>query len=198
MANFQQAGEHRSVLLLGHSFVRRFGEYLVSPPHPFRSDLNLPAGVQFYCQGVGGRIVPSLIRYDLGAVDSVRPDVIVLEIGSNDLCDPSVSFLTIGSAIDDLCALLMDRFQVRHVVVCQILRRIVLPYPAFNEQVLLLNNYLEVVIGDRAHATFWKHRGFWHNTSILFCPDGVHPNYAGLGRLYRSYRGAILQALPRL
>ena len=190
-------GSHtqRSVLLLNHSFVRRFGVFLQHAEPPVYPDLDLPgSGVQFVVHGRGGRTVPSLLQHDIGVVRILRPWMVILEIGSNDLCIPHIRPETVGSAIDDLCGILLG-LGVHRIYVCQTLRRLNTLDPEYNDKVLLLNHYCDVVFADRPEVVYWHHRGMWNSTIPVFRPDGIHPNDHGMVRLYRSYRGAVLNAL---
>ena len=125
--------------------------------------------------------------FDLGVVLRFAPDVLILEIGTNDLCN--ISAEVVGSEIDDLVKQLLSDFSVRVVGVCLVIPR---AEALFNQKVKLLNRYLSVVI-DNPHVFLWRHK-------ILdeLLQDGVHLNPCGQYLLYRSYRGAILQAVKLL
>jgi len=75
------------VLVLGHSFVRRFQFFLYegldSRTFP---GLDL-SSVEINFLGIGGRTVAKILAFDLDHVRALRPDIVVLEIGSNDLCE---------------------------------------------------------------------------------------------------------------
>jgi len=72
----------RSVLILGHSFVRRFHELLNrGRDNGTEVGLNL-SFVDISYLGIGGRTVHALIALDLAKVGALRPDIIILEIGS--------------------------------------------------------------------------------------------------------------------
>lgn len=180
------------VLLLGHSFVRRFMVFCSvenCPPNFGLSEIYL------FFQGTGGRTVPTLLNYDTHAVAQVQPDILILEIGTNDLCNPSLHPATVGSAIDEACGFFISRFGVKHIVVSQILHRNSPPFPDFNARVDALNTYLQVVLNDRNSVTFWTHRGMLYPEIPILLSDGVHLNDAGNRRLFRSYRGSIMYVL---
>lgn len=184
-----------TVLVLGHSFVRRLRDDLKSNFDP-RADgtFKLSNDTRVHMHGVGGRTVRKLRQYDLGVVTSVAPDVVILDIGTNDLSAnrPEV----VGSEIEDLVCLLLDSYLVRVVAVCEVIPRA--QAPVFNEAATVLNQYLRGVLEPFANAFLWEHRGFSNPSVDPYLPDGVHLNSSGQYCLYRSYRGAMLKALPKL
>ena len=147
-----------------------------------------------HLHGVGGRTVRKLIRYDLGVVSSVSPHAVILEIGTNDLSDlrPEV----VGLEIEELVRLLLDSYAVRVIGVCEVITRV--RAPIFNDAALILNQYLRGVLDPISNVFCWQHRGFSEPFRGLYLSDGVHVNSSGQYLLYRSYRGAILQALRML
>ena len=187
-----------SVLILGHSFVRRMYEDLRNRFHP-RANWNFDlsdATVSFH--GVGGRTVKKLKKYDLEAVRRLNPDIIILEIGTNDLSLPHSDPSRIGSAIHDFVNLLLESFSVKIVGVCHVIPRCsYASHPQFWEKALLLQQYLSVVL-DSPNVFCWKHSSFSNSSKPFYLPDGVHLNPVGQYLLYRSYRGAILKALRML
>ena len=183
------------VLLFGHSFIRRLRDDLRTQFDP-RADesfkLSRDAIVHFH--GVGGRTVRKLIKYDLSIVSSLSPHAVILEIGTNDLSDlqPEV----VGSEIEELVRLLLDSYSVRVVGVCEVIPRVRAPF--FNAAALILNQYLRVVLDPIPNVSCWQHRGFSEPSRDPYLSDGVHMNSSGQYLLYRSYRGAILQAVRML
>ena len=187
-----------SILILGHSFVRRLRDDL-NAHFDVRAapNFHLPESGYVSLMGTGGRTVKKLRKHDLPSVRHLRPDIVILEIGTNDLSlePPEV----VGSNIDDLARLLRDEYKVRVVVVCQVLDRN-LPNSHdsnkdFNVKASLLRKYLSVVLSDAVGIVLWEHRDFSRSDRVLLSPDGVHVNEQGQYCLYRSYRGAILNAL---
>jgi hypothetical protein len=180
------------VLLLGHSFVWRFGSFCASNNCPPNLGLHQ---IEFSWAGKGGRTVPTLLAHDFHMVASRKPSIVIIEIGSNDLCNPFLSPATVGSAIDDMCGLLLSSFDVEHVIVSQILPRVKLPFQDYNNRVHALNQYLRVVLGEHECVTFWRHHGFTYPAVPVFLDDGIHPNDHGMLKLWRSYRGAVRSVL---
>ena len=111
-----------SVLILGHSFVKRLKRDLRSHFDP-RADGNFKLGgtVSVHLHGVGGRTVARLRSLDLHVVERIAPDVLILEIGTNDLVDTSPE--AVGSEIESLVCLLVDDYKVRVVCVCHVIPR---------------------------------------------------------------------------
>ena len=108
---FSMASSPPTVLILGHSFVRRLSSDLGSNFDARAAEhFNLLGDAVIHLHGVGGRTVKKLRLYDLGVVSSLKPDVIILEIGTNDLVAnrPEV----VGSEIDDLVQLLLQPYSV--------------------------------------------------------------------------------------
>ena len=101
-----------TVLILGHSFVRRLSSDLRSNFDARAAEhFNLLGDAVIHLHGVGGRTVKKLRLYDLGVVSALKPDAIILEIGTNDLVAnrPEV----VGSEIDDLVQLLLQLYSAR-------------------------------------------------------------------------------------
>ena len=102
------------VLILGHSFIRRLGEFVDHCSHLDRSFMLSGAAI-FRWQGKGGRTLAP-IQDDLLVVKSFAPHIVILQLGTNDLSrlDP----LLVGSAIEDLVRTLHDSYSVRLVCMC--------------------------------------------------------------------------------
>ena len=129
-----------SVLVLGHSFIRRLRDDLRSQFDSRADDtFGLSHDANVHLHGVGGLTVKRL-RSDLGIVSSLSPQVVILEIGTNDLTrlHPEVT----GSEIEEL--VLLDTFSVWVIGVCEVLPRARAPF--FNDAALILNQYLGGVL----------------------------------------------------
>lgn len=186
-----------TVLIFGHSFVKRFNWNLWSNSIPgVDANFNLPGKASVHLHGVGGHTVAKLSN--LRVFRSLAPDIIILEIATNNLSihGPEV----VGSAIDDLVQLPQVEFSVRVVAVCHVnWRGQSYPQaPNFNNSAKLLNQYVWVVLEQHPNIFTWRHMGFTNPSPNVMLPDGVHVNSAGQYCLYRSYRGAILKALHML
>ena len=106
------------VLILGHSFVKRFN-YFLNQGRDKRTvpNLNLPS-VDICVYGIGGRTVAKIRAFDLERVRAFQPHIVVLEVGSNDLCDAGQRPETIGSNMEDLLRIFQEQFKINIVVVC--------------------------------------------------------------------------------
>ena len=75
----------KTVLILGHSFVRRFKEYLLETEdqrvHGHFNIAQEPVNIDFL--GVGGRTVKNIETFDIPVVQNLRPNTIILEVGTN-------------------------------------------------------------------------------------------------------------------
>lgn len=187
------------VLILGHSFVKRL-ESDLKTTFDARADRNfhLEGTATVHLFGVGGRTVEKLRRCDLHMVRRLAPDVVILEVGTNDLWD--VKPEVVGSSIEELVTLLLDAFSVSVVGVCHVIPRGVsfTNWEEFLQRAEILNNYVRVVLQPFPKAFCWTHRDFSSPHKDLYLADGVHVNSLGQYFLYRSYRGAILNALGLL
>ena len=141
------------VLILGHSFVRRRRSGLQAPFDNSTSVLPqiLACSERQKSTCMAWRTVPKLWRYDLRVISKIVPDILILEIGTNylSLSPPEA----VGSDIEDLVRLLIDKYAVNTVVLCQITPRV-----------------------TRENSTFicWTHRGFCNPAVTPFLPDGAH------------------------
>ena len=188
-----------SVLILGHSFVKRLERDLRCHfDHRAHSNFKLEGTVSVHLHGVGGRTVAKLRSFDLRVVEQISPDILILEIGTNDLVDTSPE--VVGSEIESLVCLLVAQYKVRVVCVCHVIPRGHSHHEAasFSARVEVLQQYLDVVLSPIPNVFCWLHSNFSHPGKDLYLPDGVHVNPAGQYHLYRSYRGAILRALRLL
>jgi lysophospholipase L1-like esterase len=186
------------VLILGHSFVRRIFDD-ISKQRITGAFLNFDLGnvCSVYFQGIGGRTVAKIIKYDLDVVRRVRPHIVILEIGTNDL--PLLRPQSVGSAIDDLVDILTAQIGVSVVCVCHVIPRSATAKNAiaFAADARLLCRYLEVVLDPLERVFCWRHAAFTNPSKDLYVDD-VHLNAKGQAALYRSYRGAILKSLNHL
>ena len=110
------------VLILGHAFIRRLGQFVDHCRHLDRSMLS--GAALFRWQGKGGRTVDT-IKNDLHVVESFAPHIIILQLWTNGLS--RLDLLMVGSAIEDLVRSLHELVQgspaMCHYCVCQTLYR---------------------------------------------------------------------------
>ena len=179
-------------MILGHSFVRRLQSDL-SRNFDQRASIDFKVdecSVRLF--GTGGRTIKKVRQHDMRLIEKFDPDIIILELGTNDL-----SFLppeVVGSELDEFIRFLLQRFSMKIVAVCKVINR---SDDTFNSKAAILNQYLEVVLGDLPNVLVWTHMGLVQPKHNVLLPDGVHLNPQGQYKLYRSYRGVILQALRK-
>ena len=106
------------VLILGHSFIRRLGQFIATRPR-LNHHFLLNEVATFKWHDIGGRTVWKTMELDLHVVASFSPDIVILQLGTNDLSrlDP----LVVGSSIEELVRILYDKYDVKVVCVCQTL-----------------------------------------------------------------------------
>ena len=135
-----------SVLVLGHSFIRRLRDDLRSHFDSRADDtFGLSDDAIVHLHGVGGLTVARL-RRDLGMVSSLSPQVVILELGTNDLT--RLRLEVAGSEIE-------DTFSVRVIGVCKVLPRVRAPF--FNDAASILNQYLCGILEPIPNVFCWRH-----------------------------------------
>ena len=186
-------------LVFGHSFVRRFGEFIENcqPNGLYRRDLQLFHTCEVEIFGTGGRTVDKTIRFDLDAIRSSAPDVVVLEMGSNDACEQDSDAETIASFLVALTELLISECKLQFIVVCHILPRKNPSFEEYNDRVRQINALVSEALQHIERAKSWRHRGLIYPSAEIYLADGMHLNEGGNRTLYKSYRGATLFALSQ-
>lgn len=176
-----------TVLILGHSFVKRLRQDLESGFHGLaKPDFGLKGSATVHLFGVGGRTVSKVQQHDLHVVSLVAPDIVLLEIGTNDLSHRAPE--VVGSSLEELVHLLLREFSVRVIGVCHVIPRGAncSHFSDFNAKAGVLNRYLSVVLEPIPNVFSWYHKGFTNPAQALLA-DGVHVNPIRQYRLYRSY-----------
>jgi hypothetical protein len=201
-----------NVLLIGHSYIRRLGEYMRTVPGAGNLGFD-DSEVTVHCFGKGGgtlrpgdqhRSVLNILSQSL----STQPAVIYFHMGENDLGildhdQISSSIMSPSYYVSSVCS-------SKHFICSELL-----PFPKFQQQfhcdpmavVGPVNTALSVAIEVRGIAPspgamavkFWHHEiGVWNPTVDLFKDDRVHLNDAGMERYYRSVRAAVEFALNHM
>ena len=82
------------VLILGHSFISRLGQFIATRPR-LNHHFLLNEVATFEWHGIGGRTVWKTMELDLHMVASFALDIVILQLGTNDLSqlDPLVILL---------------------------------------------------------------------------------------------------------
>ncbi len=185
-----------SVLLVGHSFVKRLAQYARDRGCP---NMALdPAQYHLSYLSKGGMKLSHLLA-QVEDIRHRRPDVIFLEIGTNDLAsgtDPQ----TLALEVRRFSVYLLNQLHVRAVCVSQItFRKAGTPKTPdnFNSQVTKYNSALFNLAKEVKGLWFWRHRSLWSRWEDCLS-DGVHFNDLGNRRYYNSVRGAIVAATNKL
>ena len=111
------------VLILGHSFIIRFYDFLVLM-YDVNLKLNLsPHSEQVFLRGYPGAKIDYIKERCLHMVGSLEPTVVLLQVGSNDLCQLDKSVQDIEQKLIGLVLTLKYCYHVQRVAVLQILHR---------------------------------------------------------------------------
>ncbi|KAH3831713.1 hypothetical protein DPMN_023384 [Dreissena polymorpha] len=191
-----------SVLLLGHSFVKRFHFWCASN---HKHNLNLSSNrIQIYWHGVsGGILLPTNKSKSLSQatylVSELNIDVTFVEAGSNDLCDLSLSVEGIMQALFDLAATILNSGS-KLVIIAEILQR--RNDNMFNMRARQANALISAHCRTSRQLIFWTHSRNNFNlrfTEHFAADDGVHVHPTrGMPRYFMSVRSALLFAERRL
>ena len=189
-----------SVLVLGHSFVRRAFDYMQTKD---LRNLNLPSEhfiVTFSGRGGASLDVMSALYTDCG----FTPDLVILDIGTNDLASVTCTrqATNIASRAFDFALHLIAQ-GVKHVVILEVLPRMGGHYwtPAFAPHAKAYNRHILALVyhhKDPTPISFWFHAGLASNPDY-FAADGVHLSDSGTSKYIKSLKRAILKfrAAPR-
>ncbi|XP_069136651.1 uncharacterized protein [Argopecten irradians] len=188
--------ERISVLIMGHSFVRRLEGQMSGSWYNLGFDESLMA---IHCCGRGGGKVGHLLQSDMSrALARHRPAVVVLQIGGNDLDSPLCEDLSgrLARDIFSIASWMVSGFGVASVCVMQLMYRSKTrhaPVDNYNSAVDVVNANLRTLCADSSDCFFWRHKGL--KTGIFSClsQDGVHLSRKGSRKYILSVRGAVLK-----
>lgn len=197
------------VLVLGHSFIRRFHR-LVNNPCEVDFPVNLDLSeclVKYY--GFGGMLIDDLFAERVvGAVKLHRPNVVILQIGGNDLSAQSSQAITLARRLVDFAIVLRDTYNVQAVIInepfwrykswsCRSPGRQGLFDPlVYDCRRIQFIDYLVHVVEHEPNIRLWYHTRFVLSVpSVCFLPDGVHLTKSGNRRFYRMLRAAAVTGL---
>ena len=196
-----------SLAVIGHSFVRRLGEFVEGrhlsrqrrPAHRAKfSNLRIPGErVTFFGLGgacVAGRrgIVPALH----GWLDGLNLKAIYVDLGSNDLCDAAADPESVANNLISLANFLHFGYEIPCVIIGQITQRIMEPYEGYNRKVAAANAAIRRRVSESAQGIFFTTlRGLREPLASRFLPDGVHYNSSGNDKYAQGVRGAFLRCL---
>ena len=187
------------VVLIGHSFIRRLGEFM--DDNRDRANLNLdPNRVTVHCFGLGGASFRAGSKCIVHYVNTVmsqltfNPTVVFLHVGENDIMSASPNSLcdNLQSLIHQLSVV----YRVPVTVVGQLLPFPVLNSPSWRSSLIAVNLALERAYRRNRKILYWKHRGgFWNPSRDLYLRDKVHLDKTGQLIYWRSVHRAVKTAL---
>ena len=190
------AEQPKRALILGHSYIRRLGNYC---SHPRQRNLALdPHEYTVSFHGIGGARVAALWD-ELGRIAAQKPDVLILQIGGNDLSTSRAE--NVAHNIIQFVEYVAHHFDIAKIFVCELLPRISVPHFTHHYNFVAVPCTNEIL---RAHfkfnqtqsipqARFWYHgRGLCTLRPDYYLPDGIHLNDRGMYRYFKSIRGAVL------
>lgn len=206
----------RETVIVGHSFVRRLGDYIHQRDH---KNFNVnPLLVRVRVRGIGGLSIQKLycsfddyLREIVGTGDKTVS--VILSIGGNDLARGRDS-LSVAHDIVLYAEHLHSVIGINHVFVTQLLPRFSIDQPVFCQDPLTevsygvnlrrANHYLQVMLDHPfSHYRMFKKLRV---TPRRYFYDGVHlhngmvkgrhdPEQDGMIRYYREMRGVVLKSL---
>lgn len=194
------------VCILGHSYVRRLGEFMESQQKEY-GNLGLSRDqVVVECIGIGGATVcpgNKCIRQQLGHVSSIQPAVVFVHMGENDLRSSSHGRADqVVANLSGLLGVLSQQCQI--IYVGQLL-----PFPATPANwpvVVEVNNSLQAAYQGSQTIHYWRHHGFWNQPVSLvpgeqqgvFDQDGIHLSQKGQKRYWHNVRAAVRTGLKKV
>ena len=200
-----------SLAVIGHSFVRRLGEFVEGRHLPLSQrsahqskyvNLRLSGEtVAFF--GLGGAKLSgskSIFSYLSDWIGPLRFKAVYFEMGSNDLCDPIISAETVARYILSAANFLVVGYEVKTVIVGQVTIRRCEPYPGYNKKVKATNACLKYLINQRGDNSimYASLRGLIKpELEKMFHSDGIHLSHMGNTRLTQGVRGAFIRALRK-
>ncbi|KAK3107421.1 hypothetical protein FSP39_014198 [Pinctada imbricata] len=184
------------VVLMGHSFIRRLGEFMNEDET--NSNLRLYANqFEVIVRARGGLRVPDLAIAASRELDfDANNGIVFLQIGGNDI-KSRCNIHSIVSSITSFAQYLIHVKNVRHVLIGQLLRR--RPDKVghlYNGHVIKINIALDAWCSRSEYPIkFWKHRGFWSPDLNFLSRDGVHLKKEKYMLKYlQSIKSAVLHA----
>ena len=146
-----------TILILGHSFVRRLHTFLTEH-HDRRAALNMNlAHENVSFMGIGGRTVSKMLSFVLDKIKVFQPKFIILELGTKDLCVVEQRPESIDSDIEQLVQVFYDHCGAEFIMVCLVIYRCAIPPHVldFRHRVDLLNKYLILVLKPLASKSIY-------------------------------------------
>lgn len=203
MYRMASASKSTTVCILGHSYVRRFGDYMEQHQEDFGNLGFDCCKIQVHCLGMGGATVspgPKCISKLLPDVVKLNPAIVFLHLGENDIrYSHHGTASEIATRLIDFVQCLSAHLPAASIIVSQLL--LFPASPELKDSVLMVNEVLGKGFQDADKVKFWRHRGgFWKPTVQLtsgasvknvFDSAGVHLSEEGYKAYWHSVRVAI-------
>ncbi|XP_060069600.1 uncharacterized protein LOC132549664 [Ylistrum balloti] len=184
-----------SVVVLGHSFIRRLDLSLTGLWTNLGFD---PQQLHVLCLSKSGGKIPNIYaRGFTDAIQQAKPSVVLLQIGGNDLDCADIERVkdTIVTDLFSIAGWLVHGFDIQRVGFLQLFYRQktrVTPVSVYNASVDWVNSTLKQRCAVSNVCIYWRHKGLKHGVSENLCRDGVHLSDKGMRKYIYSVRGAAL------
>ena len=186
------------VWVLGHSFISRLKQhFLKTDTYPSFPD----SGHVVHFTGIPGSHITgprAKVLQSLTPASFADIDIVYLALGTNDL-DSGTPPHKVAQHFVSFANYIVVALGVKMVILDQIIPR---ASPQSAALASCTNQHINTLLatGEYPHIKIWTHQtGFWNNIQAYLDPrDGVHLNQRGMVKYWKSIRGAILWAIPRV
>ncbi len=206
--------DSRKVMFVGHSFVKRFRDWLLSAKNPFGANLVI---AWLSTNFLVGLTIPQLYREVQGSCNQIgMSSQIIIDVGGNDLtddacdehvaCEMLLAFVRYLRSTNSNCVItVLQLLHRRHIYKRRICEQRRVRFGSccsqqviecYNKKVDKVNRLLKECLPRQAKVLYWCHRSLWaaNKFQAVYDTDGIHLSPAGALKYARSVRGAILQA----
>ena len=205
-----------NILITGHSFIRRYHDYLNRSQLHKYLDLSNCLGLpeeHIFVEGIGGLKADTKgITYITNHIHNIKPHIVLLELGTNDITDSAARHFKspeeqVGHLIVQIQSICGELFHqgVKKVVVCEVIERHkfcgTTTLHEFNTKRDLYNKALRFLSKQNPNIIVW-----WHQKKIIrelkegtISTDNIHITTDYGFRLYNfSLRSALIKAPNKL
>ena len=162
-----------NILITGHSFIRRYRDYLnrsqLQKYLDFSNCLGLPEE-HIFVEGIGGLKADTKgITYITNRIRNIKPHIVLLELGTNDIADSAARYFKspeeqVGHLIVQIQSTCGELFHqaVKKVVVCEVIERRkfrgTTTLQEFNTKRDLYNKALKLLSKQNSNIIVWRHQ----------------------------------------
>ena len=175
----------KTLLVLGHSFVRRVADKIDKDSLDLGGDIDNIA-----VRGFGGMRVSGVYR-QLSYVRRIKPYVIFLDIGTNDLSDPQKDPVELAREVIVAARTIGEVPGVRTVIISEVMMRADGRWHNFNNVRFILNDELKRLATSYDNIYMCNHRGFATRWRDHLRPEGVHLTARGTLLYLKNMRYAV-------